>query len=288
VQFGDGAHGARLPSGIENVTARYRNGIGLAGNVQARQISLLGTRPLGVKEVINPLRASGGADAETRDQARSNVPLAVGALDRLVSVSDYADFARTFGGVGKAAATRLGAQVLLTIAGVADAPIDASSDLYRNLQQALQRYGDPALAVSLAVRELLALTLSAQVGLAADRAWAEVEPRVRAALLDRFGFERRALAQNAYLSEVVGCVQAVPGVAWVDVDAFDSLGADALEAAFEKDDKKPSPPAGLPRLQQRIQALPARHGADGQPLPAQLACFLPEVPDTLLLQEATP
>jgi len=297
VQFGDGAHGARLPSGIANVEASYRNGIGQPGNVQARQISLLGTKPLGVKEVINPLRASGGADAETRDQARRNVPLAVRALDRLVSVADYADFARTFGGVGKAVASRLGAQVVVTVAGAADAPIEISSDLYRNLLQALQRYGDPSLAVRLAVRERLALTLSARVGLAADYAWVNVEPQLRTALLDRFGFERRALAQDAYLSEVIGCLQAVAGVAWVDVDAFDSLGAQALEAAFELAASAPAasgpadpslPPPDVPQRKQRIPALPARYGTGGLPLAAQLACFVPEVPDTLLLQEAAP
>src|SRR6185312_7662484 len=75
VVFGDGTHGARLPTGVENIMATYRNGIGTPGNVRAGQVSLLATRPLGVKDVINPLRASGGADAETRDQARRNVPL---------------------------------------------------------------------------------------------------------------------------------------------------------------------------------------------------------------------
>jgi len=286
VQFGDGMHGARLPTGTANVTAGYRNGIGLAGNVKAGQISLLGTRPLGVKEVINPLRASGGADAETRDQARRNVPLAVRALDRLVSVPDYADFARTFGGVGKASASRLGARVVVTIAGAADAPVDTNSDLFRNLLQALRRYGDPSLAVSLGVRERLALTLSARVGLAPDYAWADMEPRIRAALLDRFGFERRALAQDAYLSEVVGCIQSIAGVAWVDVDAFDSVDAAALETTLEQADETQAP--ALPQLRQRIPALPARQGDDGRALPAQLACFVPAVPDTLLLQEAAP
>jgi predicted phage baseplate assembly protein len=150
--FGDGRHGARLPTGHDNVSAGYRVGIGLGGNVRARQISLATTRPLGVKDVINPLRASGGADPETRDQARRNVPLAVLALDRLVSVPDYADFARTFGGVGKAAAIRLGDLVHVTITGAADAPIDTTSDLYRNLIDALRRYGDPALDVRLAAR----------------------------------------------------------------------------------------------------------------------------------------
>lgn len=311
VTFGDGVHGARLPTGIENVKATYRNGIGAPGNVRARQISLLATRPLGVKEVINPLRASGGADAETRDQARRNVSLAVLALDRLVSVPDYADFARTFGGVGKAAATKLGDRVVVTIAGAGDAPVDATSDLYRNLLQALQRYGDPSLAVSLVVRELLALTFSAKVGLAPDYAWESVEPRVRAALLDAFGFERRALAQNVYLSEIVACIQAVRGVAWIDVDAFGSLDEATLVAGFgDRGNDNGEPPTGDgsgPILLKsafataptgpsttsapppRVQALPARYADDGGTLlPAQLACLLPNVPDTLLLQEAKP
>ncbi|KRE82957.1 hypothetical protein ASG75_15580 [Rhodanobacter sp. Soil772] len=299
VQFGDGAHGARLPTGVENIVATYRNGIGTPGNVRAGQVSLLATRPLGVKEVINPLRASGGADAETRDQARRNVPLAVLALDRLVSVPDYADFARTFGGVGKAAAIKLGNVVQVTIAGAADAPIDLSSDLYRNLLAALQQYGDPSLPVRLGVRELLALTVSAKVGLLPDFAWESVEPAVRAALLDAFGFERRALAQAVYLSELVACMQAVRGVAWVDVDAFGSLDEATLLAGFGAggDNGKGGDGASLmthviatttTTVPPRVQVLPARYDGNGTLRPAQLAYLPPNVPDTLLLQEATP
>src|SRR5439155_7613323 len=98
VVFGNGTQGARLPTGTGNVKAVYRNGIGQTGNVDANQISLLQSKPLNVKEVINPLRASGGADRDSRDQARGNAPLAVMALDRLVGVKDYADFSRTFAG----------------------------------------------------------------------------------------------------------------------------------------------------------------------------------------------
>ncbi|MEQ1903071.1 MAG: hypothetical protein ABL888_02650, partial [Pirellulaceae bacterium] len=81
VVFGTGEHGARLPTGQENIKALYRNGIGFGGNVKAGQISLLASRPLGVKSVTNPLPATGGADKENRDQARENAPLAVMALD---------------------------------------------------------------------------------------------------------------------------------------------------------------------------------------------------------------
>ena len=102
VIFGDGRHGVRLPTGSENVEAVYRSGIGKIGNVPAETIKMLLSRPLGVKAVNNLERASGGADRDDRDAARRNAPLAVMALDRLVSTQDYADFARMFAGVAKA------------------------------------------------------------------------------------------------------------------------------------------------------------------------------------------
>ncbi|HEX7552992.1 MAG TPA: hypothetical protein VF378_05525, partial [Geothrix sp.] len=67
VIFGTGAQGLRPPTGLENIAAVYRNGIGKPGNVKASQITLLASKPLGVKAVVNPLRASGGADTDTRD-----------------------------------------------------------------------------------------------------------------------------------------------------------------------------------------------------------------------------
>jgi len=81
-----------------------------------------------VKSVINPLPATGGTDREGRDQARLTAPLGTMALDRLVSVQDYADFARAFAGIGKASARRLSngrKHILhLTIARIGDIPID--------------------------------------------------------------------------------------------------------------------------------------------------------------------
>jgi len=227
VTFGNGEKGMRLPSGSENVRARYRSGIGRAGNVRAQQISLLMTKPLGVKEVINPLRASGGADKETRDQARKNVPLGVRALDRLVSVQDYEDFARVFAGVGKARAVELsdGRQPLVhvTIAGAGDIPIDENSDLFRNLRWALHRFGDPLQAISLAVRELLMIVIEAGIAILPGYLWETVATEVRKKMLEAFGFERRELGRDVSLSEILGVMQSVRGVAYVDVDAFGGI-----------------------------------------------------------------
>ena len=55
VVFGDGVRGARLPSGVNNVRATYRKGLGIDGNVGAGSLTQLMTRPLGLKSVSNPL-----------------------------------------------------------------------------------------------------------------------------------------------------------------------------------------------------------------------------------------
>jgi hypothetical protein len=227
VTFGNGKQGARLPTGIENIRAEYRNGIGRAGNVKEQQISLLLTKPQGVNEVINPLRASGGADKETRDQARQHIPLAVKALDRLVSTQDYEDFSRIFAGIGKAFAVELSDGRLplihVTIAGAGDIPIDENSDLFRNLRQALYDFGDPFQKIQLAVRELLMIVIEAKVAILPDYQWESVVPEVRSALLEHFSFERRELGQDVMLSEVISVMQSVQGVAYVDVDAFGGI-----------------------------------------------------------------
>ena len=67
---------------------------------------MLLTRPLGVTawSIRSPLR--GAPTRARRDGAGQRAARGL-ALDRLVSVQDYADFALTFAGIGKAAARRL-------------------------------------------------------------------------------------------------------------------------------------------------------------------------------------
>src|SRR5207249_2885189 len=89
--FGDNFTGSRLTSGRGNVVARYRQGLGLAGNVKAGALRNPLDRPTGLKAVVNPLDAQGGADAETLDQARANAPNTVRTFGRIVSLRDFED-----------------------------------------------------------------------------------------------------------------------------------------------------------------------------------------------------
>jgi predicted phage baseplate assembly protein len=224
VTFGDGVHGARLTTGTQNVRAAYRVGVGKAANVPAGKISQLVTRPLWVSGVNNPLPATGGADADGPEQARRTIPLSVTALDRLVSVPDYEDFARARAGIGRASARRLtdgSRQVVhVTVAGVDDIPLTDTSDIVTTLRSALGDFGDPQLPVRVAVRELVLLVVAANIKVAPAYTWRLVEPAVRAALLDRLGFDQRELGQPAYLSEAIAAAQSVPGVDYVDIDVF--------------------------------------------------------------------
>lgn len=286
IVFGNGARGARVPTGLTNVKAAYRYGVGAAGNVAAEQISQLASQPLGVQGVINPLRASGGADGDTADEARRNTPIAVMALDRLVSVKDYADFARAFAGIGKASAVRLsdgGRQVVhVTVAGARDIPIDPNADLHRNLLAALQNYGDPSLPVWLDTRKRKVLVMSAAVQLLPDYAWEAVEPKIRAALLARYGFETRPLGQSAFLSEAVHVVQTIEGVSYVDFGVFDSVAEDATAATLAS-------LGGTLASHPYVRADFARPNPDPSAaarfLPAELAVLTPAIPDTLILTQ---
>ncbi len=293
ITFGNGTRGARPPTGLENVRTVYRNGIGRPGNVKAGQITTAMDRPQGLKDVVNPRPATGGADPEDRDSARTNVPLAVAALDRLVAVADYADFARTFAGIGKASAVKLSdgrrPVVHVTIAGVDDIAIDETSDLYRNLRRALSDYGDPYLPVQLAVRDLRLVVLAARVQLCPDYVWEPVEAKLRAALLDGLGFRKRALGQDLLLGEVLAVMQAVRGVAYVDVDTLDALGQATVQAAVpvlapdKRSDKTLAELLSAGR-RERVPIHPARYvGQLGAIVPAQIAYLSPDVPETLVL-----
>jgi predicted phage baseplate assembly protein len=227
VEFGDGITGARLPTGQENITATYRKGIGLVGRMKAGQLSLLMTRPLGLKAVTNPLAVMDGDDPEGLDSARRNAPLKVLTLDRLVSLKDYEDFARSFAGIAKAQATwtctgrrRV---IAVTVAGPDGAQIrpDApTQDLYRNLRDALESFGDPFVPVTLATYRPALFRITGKVKRNPDFTWERVLAGLKDALKAGFSYEARDLGQPVALSEVVAALQAVPGVVGIDIDDF--------------------------------------------------------------------
>ncbi|HTU76785.1 MAG TPA: putative baseplate assembly protein [Trebonia sp.] len=237
VTFGNGINGARLPAGTENIRARYRVGVGAAANIPGGQVGQLTARPLGVAGVGNPLPATGGADPDGPAEARRDIPIAVCALDRLVSVRDYEDFTRRRAGIDKASARRLfdGARevVHVTAAGTSDAPLEPASGVLPALAASLVKLGDPQLPVQVAAREAVLLVIAARVRLTTGYRWDIVQAVVRAALASRFSFAARQLGQPAYRSEVLATISAVPGVDYADVDVFTGVPDSVTPAGLQ-------------------------------------------------------
>jgi predicted phage baseplate assembly protein len=231
VVFGDGVRGARLPAGVSNVRASYRQGLGRGGNVASDKLTQLMTRPLGLKSVSNPVAARGGVDPEPAGQARRAMPLGTRTLGRVVSVLDYEDFALGFSDFAKAQARvlqlRAGPTIAVTVAGADGAELSSSDAAWNRLLAAFKAGGDPH--VNLALLSYRKKTFHLGLKVKRDPAY-ETRPllaAVKAALLAHFAFDARSLGQPVLHSEVVAVAHSVRGVVAVDLDLLYAGAAQA-------------------------------------------------------------
>ena len=233
VIFGDGERGARLPSGRENVRATYRTGLGSDGNVRAGALSLLQTRPLGIRGVDNPLPASGGAAPERLQDARANAPLAVRTLGRVVSLTDHEDFARAFAGIAKAQAVVLQAGsapfVHVTVAPYGGGEV---SDLtLAALTGAFGGAGRPSGRLDVDGYRRVTFAVAMAVLVAADRRRDVVFGSITDAVRAAYSFERRDFAQPVTPAGVLTVVHRVPGVVAANLTALHLVGGGPFDTA---------------------------------------------------------
>ena len=115
IEFGDGVSGA-IPPKDAAIKAVYFAGGGPIGNIGADKLTTIlavptaedPTEEQNIKNrfiVTNPEAASGGSDPESNDVIRYNAPRTLSALNRAVTLEDFANLALTLRGVGKANAT---------------------------------------------------------------------------------------------------------------------------------------------------------------------------------------
>lgn len=249
--------GERAPStGRDNIDALYRKGAGSDGMLEAGQLSLLATKPAGLKGVTNPLAPSAAADAENIDDARQNAPLQVLTLGRVVSLRDYEDHARGFAAIAKARAdwTFDGFQrpIFVTVAGQDGVLLPEDGDDMVNLLAALKAAGEADIRVS--IRNYAPASFVVEARLFADPAYMskDVQAAAEATLADAFSFDARALGQGVSRAQVYAVLQGVAGVTGVDVDALYRSGE-------------------TPALAQRLGSAVAGPSLDGAvPQPAEL------------------
>lgn len=223
VQFGDGREGALPPSGPNNVRAAYRKGIGFAGNLATNKLTTLLTRPAGVASVSNPIATEGGEDPEAAAETRENAPMTVRTMGRVVSLTDYEDFAVTFAGIGKARASWAPGGhhgIVLTLAAADGTAIGDSSETRKKLLLALRNHGDPLLPIHMVSFRPVQFTISGTLTIADDREPDIVVRAVERALDASFSFKTMQFGESISIDDVMAAIHTVDGVVAVDIDAF--------------------------------------------------------------------
>ena len=168
------------------------------------------------------MAASGAADPEQLDKARTNAPLTVLTLDRVVSLPDFENFAGGFTGIGKAQAISLwNGETYLVHLTVADDDGDAvPPDVLQKLAAAIDAARDPVAEVHIDNYELLTFNLEATVQYDARYIATDIHDDIVQALQAAFSFDQRDFGRPVTAAEIISVMHQVAGVVAVDLDAL--------------------------------------------------------------------
>jgi hypothetical protein len=235
VLFGDGITGSRTPTGVSNIQAQYRKGIGIAGMVAAGQLTQLLDRPQGLQNVTNPGPATGGADPATPADAQTSAPLPTLTLGRVVSLEDYQNFALGFAGISMALATWTWfgntRGIFITLAGEGGTSLDGSDEVVQNLMLAYQTYGLPNMPVLPVSYVPQNFEIAMQVLVDSPTYDPNVViPQVWQGLAAAFSFGQMTPGQGVAASQVIQIAQQISGVIAVNLTALNLSGAAASVA----------------------------------------------------------
>jgi predicted phage baseplate assembly protein len=277
VQFGGPQYGALLQTGA-TVTATYRIGTGVAGQVAADALTNLLDRLPGLDGVTNPLPAEGGADPETSATIRNNAPRSVRTFDRAVSLLDFQDLITASGEVAKALAAWVwdgfAPAVHLTVAGQQGTIFADLTSLGATLANAR----DPNQRLLLENFVQVPIFVTASLWTDPKRARSDVLAAASLALATALSFDALALGQSIHLSAIYAVLQGVPGVVAADVTGLGLRippGTVDPNAYLDSRGVTRNPDGSVAAVQDFLRIFAARPNPDrpGSVLPAELAAI---------------
>jgi predicted phage baseplate assembly protein len=221
VIFGDGVLGA-IPAPGSIIKVSYRVGGGSQGNVlpdtiqtiiDAPELLLLGS------QVTNPMPATGGAERESIEHAVSHAPQVFRSLKRAVTAQDYEALALDFKGVGKVLAEGTSWNVVTLF--VAPAGGGHVSDV---LEANLLAYFEDKRSISTIIEiedvDYVPIYVTAQIGVKSYYNRDDVKEQVQQAVSKLLAFEHVNFQQTVYLSKFYEAIEAIDGVAFVNISEF--------------------------------------------------------------------
>jgi len=217
ITFGDGIHGRRLPTGVNNVTVSCRSGAGARGNLAAGFLTTPVKPHSAVAGVVQPLPAAGGADMEAVESIRENAPLGVLTLGRAVSLDDFSSLCTAHTSVSQARAlakpTPLQRRESIEVVVVPAGRAAFTPALKHQVEQYLLSHTLPG--VSCRVCSYDAVLFGIRVAIQVDTT-AFSRDKTAGAVKDALGLmfsqENRQLGQSLYLSELYRVVEGIKGV----------------------------------------------------------------------------
>ena len=247
ITFGDNISGRIPPSGA--VYATYRIGGGLYGNVGPNTLKYLISNVTAGLTVNNQSAATGGADPESTDSIRFNAPFALTALNRAVSLSDYAALSVQVPSVSKAVAdgsvynnillymapygdTSLGTPGL-DATGAASARFNAS---YTDLLTFLTDKAPATTTVTILPPKYVPFNINLDLHIASQYKQTTVTNAVYAVLSSILDFDNVIFAENFVLQYINSAIATVSGVSYADVNLLARA-----DAAFTGDISNGSP-----------------------------------------------
>jgi uncharacterized phage protein gp47/JayE len=241
--FGDGRCG-KIPSSGSRIQYAYLKGGGPEGNIGPNTLTVSsGVTPPDV--TITHQAATGGAARESIDHARQQAPKVFRSFQRAVTAADYEALAENFPGVARAKAigrslSWIEVFIMPTAGLIRD--VDGKRLLSSALQARLMRYfaDHSMLMTSVSVRspQMVNINITADVGIEPSHYAEEVEQRAQAALKALFAIDQLSFGQTIYLSKVYEALEAINGVAYVDVTNFQKGEGKEIEPKIPLQDEE--------------------------------------------------
>ena len=244
--FGDGVSG-RIPPANSEILVTYRIGGGVQGNVTVGTLSSIVTNFTPGLTVTNAAAASGGVDAESTDSIRLNAPAGIRAIQRAVSLRDYADLALQVPGVAKATATsEVYSSINLYLAPAGDAGTDGDGNLTSVFQQLGNRVSQffidktpPNVSITLFPPTFVGVNITVTVNALPQYKRSIVKSNAEKSLQEILAFDNVQFSDRISLHYVIEALAATQGVAYstptliARTDAAQSGIADAVFALNE-------------------------------------------------------
>lgn len=225
IVFGDGAFGA-IPPKEHLIKVTYRVGGGRLGNVADHTIQTIVDAPqltLAGAKVTNRLPASGGADRESIDHAILNAPKIFRSLRRAVTADDYEALALDFNGVSKVRAEATGWNtVTLYVAPTGGGRV--SDVLEADLLAYFEDKRPISTQIEIADVDYVKIYITATIGVESYYSRNTIQEKVEGAVAGLLALDHVDFKQTLYLSKFYEAIEAIAGVAYVDITEFRRQG----------------------------------------------------------------